>query len=479
MSLADRWNWPFHRANSVGWVIPPGRIVLDLDPAPGCTTEDLQDVVRATYGQPIPLDLVQRTRRGMHALFSIDRPVVRGKLDLPTSKAGQVDIKGPLTSYVALYDDHWAQMHHQALPVPHAFHIAATVQRRTVTRPRNNSTRLSGTSDRWAGFTAVEGQRNADLNREVFLACLAFELDEISLGEIWDLASKSGLSDAEIESTISSAVDGALRASARSREWLEVVKSAAHGRYSAAEGAYRIARRLAFFAQYGDPQSWVAMSYREMAELLAVRSSTAHGYVATLQDLRLLVHVGVDHYGRAEFALTYPDGTLAFDVANPNTHPAPPSTGKGVSWQNSDGLIVGHEWFASHRAFHRGPGALPAGSKPLLWVLRSGPQGRRELGQTTRCERTSLWRYLDVLQAVGMIHERDGLISLTGELGQLLDTFARDRHLSDRRLALKQVHAAERASFAASQAREVIDWMDEPWQPAVRRTEVSSQGVTG
>lgn len=473
--LHERWNWPYNRADRVGWVVPAGFVVLDLDVAQGASLEDLQQVVETTYGMGVPLAHIQRTRRGVHALFRVDRPVRCGTLRLAIDAAGRVDIKAARSGYVVLYDDAWALAADAAPRLPDALLDALDTPRERSTGPDLLSTfELPATAQRavaarWSGFTGREGHRNLELNKAVFMACMAFEWDAVDGLEIRTLAIQAGLATHEVEATTQSAIRGASRLSARGRRWLQLVASLLRGgRYSAVEGPYRIARRLAYFAQF-DGGTTSAMSYREISELLVVSLSTAHTYVTRLKELHLLAAVGPDGDERTEFALTYPDGTFVLDVSNSNSQPTPPYSGMGGEG-NDDGAAleadlsvlpsVGHEWFAGHRAFHSA--GLPSGAKPLLWALRSRELTREELVRAAGCSRASLQRYLKVVLAAGLVECRGRVVALSGpDLGTLLDAFAESSEAPDRREALRRTYVQQRQDYAEFRQRVTGDWWQE------------------
>lgn len=326
----ERQTWPFERADRVGWVPSENFVVLDLDVEPWASVDDLVREIETLYNTRLPLAHIQWTRRGLHALFRTDEPLRNGTLRLPSEADGRVDVRSAGLGLVVLYDDAWALACDAAPALPPELTAALRAPKRPLDRSGvDTAVELPGTALRavpraGSGFSGREGQRNRELNDVVFKAVMEFEFDDTDRTRMIAVALAAGLPADEVEKTVRSAVDGALRSSARSRAWLRRVSQLLVGQYSAVEGPFRIARRLAYHSQWMGGRTWVPMSYREMSEFLAVSVSTAHQYVVRLQKLQLIADAVSDRSERTRFALTYPGGALVHDVPNSNNQPLPP-----------------------------------------------------------------------------------------------------------------------------------------------------------
>lgn len=117
---------PWASCDGVGWSLHRGLVILDLDPDPGRTVEELLAAIEAQYGC-LPALHQQRTTRGIHALFAWVPPPdawISARLWLPENAPGKVDVIRPGHRFAKVRDIGWALGSALAPRLPEALETA-------------------------------------------------------------------------------------------------------------------------------------------------------------------------------------------------------------------------------------------------------------------------------------------------------------------------------------------------------------------
>lgn len=299
---------PWADANQLGWALPPGLVILDIDVKKGKQGFQQLQSLEKECGE-LPSGPQQTTQSGgTHRLFRVPSSSQRffGQVHLGDGKKADIDIVHAGNRYAVIYETEFVEsaMRDPAsipwLPRPWFPAVFKPVKPRTrSTSPVHVVANKSQRGEEgFAVSAAIRRMETCTQNRNHTLNEIAFALgisglaNERTAGALRQAASRAGLEADEIVATLDSALTKSLANWDEPMTWLEQVRSdekvrAKRGYRTIYDTSMVIARLM---VRLND--QCVGLSVRQLSEELGVSKATAATALRTLVELGLLTTSG-------------------------------------------------------------------------------------------------------------------------------------------------------------------------------------------
>lgn len=443
--------WPWQRASALGWALPEGYILLDIDCKNGKTGHEQLRLLQEVHG-PLPKTAEQRTPSGgRHLVFRVPATAheFRGVVPAPNGHPSCIDICHSKNRYMAVYDLSIFDQAAAELPARWIRLISKPTSRRapvlTGKLDSDPARAVVSPVDRMAG--AVKGARNNTLNEVVFgLACRG-EWDE-QCEDVLAAATARGLSATEIKDTVASATSAAERQHTKARTWLEALENDTRLLGQRHRPIVVIAARtLCVLAQVHGLT--VGISVRDLGERLGVSQQTGAKILRRFRTYGYLERVSLrDRENATMYRLVVPEHAKA-DTPQPRGTTTRAINDGGVS-------AFAHLEVVSlygHDAFIRlaGTTTMPKSSAWVLAAVADGATTVKAISETVPLSPSTVRRNLLVLESAGLLtRERAATITvhLVSDLQSALHRWAEWSGALGNAKWLKERHAWDRKQLA-------------------------------
>lgn len=453
-AVGEIWRMPWHRATWLGMALYPGEVGLDVDVKNGkCGDEHLRELEDA-YGA-LPATLRQLTPSGgehrlLSSRFSGRLP---GRLRLPGGTLADIDVIHSGNRYLVLYSpEQILDGLNGVAQLPEAWWPSMRRQKAHRVHPGPGAQASDAVEFQLERVRAARVYRNDTLNSAVFAAVLSGGCTDDDLDAFRIAAMAAGLERSEVDATVASASNAAVRRWEGPARWYRSVL-ATQDSWSPRQRVLMddSAAHLALTVVHSG-KSEIDMACRELADAMGVSAPTA---AKVLREL----------YGRGW--LTARDGepraarsyTLALPAAaNSYKHPAPAVTaGTAVhtcmraslpvfTKQSQTRLVLRR--LAAFQAHGTGP-VLPPASLAVAAELSVAPASLRELRDVTDLSASTIARAVRTLESTGVVRlSPEGLfMSAAPDLVAALQEWGHSMGLPDRSHLRRLQFASERESY--------------------------------
>ncbi len=452
---------PMEKADHLGIILPPPVIALDVDHKDGRQAgwRDLEEC-EASYG-PLPAGPRQSTRSGgAHLPFrlplDINEKTLRAHVVLPNLSKASIDILRPTHRYVRVYDPAmWIDLTRDKLPELPAQWLRGLVKAPTTFRGAQIA---SGPDQRTPTFlelcadirSAEEGHRNSTLFANAARAFTLGYTDPASLDSLRSAAHRTGLDHPEVERTLESAWSRVENEWKPIGNWLTSVERSLEGLTKARRRRLRSAAlEVAARCLAHPPDTWLAISSRDMAEALGVSVQVGAGCLSWLHEHQLLrVRDGARKFDAREYRIAPKLDTSSLSSSDPVSSFGARCGFSGLTGSRSAVLL-------RHPAFQRMGGelshlpTLPGSSAEILACLEDGPTSARELVERTGYARQTVAKAIKVLDSACLVDVRQQVIwpLFQGSCIHALDQWAAFHRLDTRPAERKRRHRHQRFEF--------------------------------
>ena len=434
--------WPWQKATALGWALPAGYVLLDVDIKGGKQGETHLGQLQEAEGVLPPTAGQVTLSGGRHLVFKVplSTGAFYGTVPLADGSRADIDICHARHRYMRIYD--LAIFEQQIADLPDNW-----VKLITKNPGQTRATDRTASTHRGSAVTlddlvrAGDGSRNTTLNQLVFAMALKGEFNSNARDQIVEIALGLGLGDDEINATITSATSAVKRAGQEPSKWLKALDDDERlfGRRHR-PSVLMAAGHLSHLAiQHG---MTVGLSVRDLGE----RLGTSH--VSASKVLKMLKKYG---YLRRE-SLRDRENANQYRLVIPRVnihHHAEPAGTKGgmLTFANRQGLD-----FYAHDAFIRLRGGrnLPKSCAIVLASVYGGGTTVEAIATVVPYSASTVRRALHLLEAASLViydsRNSRKIRALSGDPTARLDRWAdwsgaagsadwlRTRHINDRKL---------------------------------------------
>jgi predicted transcriptional regulator len=466
---SEQERWPWHRANSLGWALPPGLLALDVDVKDAKSGLTHLAELEVVLG-PLPETRTQRTPSGgSHLVFGVPEGMeFKSQVRLPSGEYADIDLVSERYRYLRIYEPGMLDQRVATLPDRWLQHLTDP--------PRPHRPKPSPGTANPQGHRETElieavrnapvGERNNTLFAKTALLQSHNLLTDAVLDELHRAALESGLDECEVSTTINSAIQHANGHRLCVDEW-----------HAQCLQDHRLTQRnprmrwvvqvlhdlaLAFGITFD-------VSVRDLAEKLGVGRNSASRYLNKLIDTGHLKRM--PKRDAPNQASTY---CLIMDsrFAKEDTHLANNSKALDIPTESvshvSNMSTKKRSGLWAHDAFNRtGEGKpLPISCVPVLEALLAGRTTVKHIADAESLPVATVRKCIHVLESLGIVdydNRHHHTVRLVADVLPALDHYATQSGLVGAGERQRQRHAHERELVKSS--------------PQVTETEMAQEGV--